>query len=90
MQESKSNFCKTNLNSPNREIIVLGDSMSRTIITSLSENFSSNPISFITGDSCIFLVEVVNERCVRSDTEYNNLLTEFEGKSLYIVDLWQK
>ena len=66
--------------------------MSRTIITSLSENFSSNPISFITGDSCIFLVEVVNERCVRSDTEYvTNLLTEFEGKIIiYIVDLWQK
>ena len=31
-----------------------------------------------------FLVEVANERCVRSDTEYvTNLLTEFE-KSLYI------
>ena len=51
-----------------------------------------NPITFITGDSCIFLINVFNERCKRPD---NELATEYVAEIensiiIYIADLWQK
>ena len=85
-------FCKINKNKTGTPIVVLGDSMSRTIITAMSTKVQENPITFITGDSCIFLINLINERCARNDKEYaTNYMSEIEDSIVvYIVDLWQK
>ena len=91
-QAAVKEFCKINIDKSGTPIVVLGDSMSRTIITALSARLKENPITFITGDSCIFLINLVNERCARSDKEFaTDYMSEIEDSIvIYIADLWQK
>ncbi len=90
--EPIKDFCKINNESKNIPIYVLGDSLARTINIPISKMVKDNPITFITGDSCIFLINVFNERCKRPD---NELATEYVAEIensiiIYIADLWQK
>lgn len=91
-EEVVEKFCAININSFKTPIILVGDSMSRTIITSLSENLTDQKVTFITGDSCIFLIDKPNNRCKRSDREeIRKILLEVDDSIIiYIADLWQK
>lgn len=91
-EEIIENLCVINNNSLGTPILVLGDSMSRTVITPLSKELKDHQVTFITGDSCIFLIEMPNPRCKRSDREaIRKLLLEVDNSIIiYIADLWQK
>jgi len=52
-----------------KHIYVIGDSHSRFLIPVLAKADFNNSITFFTGDSCIFLSNIVNYKCARSDKE---------------------
>ncbi len=84
--------CRSNVISLNDEIVVLGDSLSRLVIPELFKEVQNNSISFITGDSCIFLIDRVPKNCVRSDkdTIYNEI-NNLENKIIiYFADVRDK
>jgi hypothetical protein len=85
-------FCKLNSDSKKAQIFLIGDSMARPIIKSASEQITDQKITFITGDSCIFLIDTPNPRCKRSDREEirKSLLGMENSIIIYVADLWQK
>jgi peptidoglycan/LPS O-acetylase OafA/YrhL len=84
--------CVLNSNSTKPQIFLIGDSMARTIIKSASEQIKDHKITFITGDSCIFLIDIPNPRCKRSDREEirKSLLGMENSIIIYVADLWEK
>jgi peptidoglycan/LPS O-acetylase OafA/YrhL len=52
-----------------KHIYVIGDSHSRFLLPVLAKADFNNSITFFTGDSCIFLSNIVNYKCARSDKE---------------------
>ena len=85
-------LCTNTPNNSSKEIIVLGDSHSRTFLKPFNEKFINHSITYATGSSCIFLVNKLNTSCVRSDQEkiINKLKSTENSIIIYFADLQDK
>ena len=87
---NKNCFLNEDLNT--KEIIFLGDSHSRMLLRPFAETIKDNPIRFLTGDSCIYFINIVNADCKRSDKkELKNSVSALQNKIIiYVADLQDK
>ena len=85
-------ICFNQILSENNEVIVVGDSLARSLLTSLYKDIKQNSVSFFTGDSCILLLDRSPNNCVRSDkNKLNEDLTKLEDKIfIYFADVRDK
>ncbi len=85
-------ICSNNILSENKEVIVVGDSLARSLLTGFLNEIQQNSVSFYTGDSCILLLDRSPSNCVRSDKNliYKDL-SRFENKIfIYFADVRDK
>lgn len=92
IKEEIDELCVANKYKDSKDILVVGDSHSRTFLKPFSKEINNYKISFATGSSCIFFTNKINPKCVRSDqSEIINLLNYSEGKIIiYFADLQDK
>ena len=85
-------ICFNNILSENKEVIVVGDSLARSSLTSLLKEVQQNSISFFTGDSCILLLDRSANNCVRSDKNkiYKDLSKSENKIFIYFADVRDK
>ena len=93
---SKSNnskdICIFNNDNSNKPVYIFGDSHAKLISSYIVSNVSTNPFHLITGDSCIFLVNIDVPDCARKDKEEINKLAPNIQDSIivYIANAWDK
>jgi peptidoglycan/LPS O-acetylase OafA/YrhL len=92
LKDEVTSLCSIQNSDKSREVIVLGDSHSRLLLKPLSNKLTQNSITFVTGDSCIYFSDFVNEDCKRSDREdILKFVNSLDNKIIiYIADLQDK